>query len=124
MGHEHFAVKTMLLRMLNGIGKRLLFSLLCKICHDKGIVGNLWIVNNHNIFHDHVDVEFYTPVMFFDCLSEHNDVQILYNNDNIQIGNPLSVAHDQYKIAVLLIYRPGSVPLTEEFLKSLRLTWK
>ena len=124
MGQEHFAVKTMLLRMLNGIGKRLFFCFLCNVCHDKGIAGNLCIVNNHNRFHEHVDVAFYTPVMFFDCLSEHNDVQILYNNDNIQIGYPVPVAHDQYKIAVLLIYRPGSVPLTGAFLKSLRLTCK
>ena len=51
----------------------------------------------------------------FDCLSVHNDVQILYNIDNIQSGIPVAMTHDQYKNAVLLIYRPGTVTATEAF---------
>ena len=53
--------------------------------------------------------------MILDCLSGPSDVHILYNNDNIQICIPVAVAHDQYKIAVWLIYRSGSVPATEAF---------
>ena len=35
--------------------------------------------------------------------------------NNIQSVIPVAMAHDKYKIAVLPIYRPGSVPVTEAF---------